>query len=37
MTRQFFDFGSQIEQNKRKSNGFPIYSKGNKPEHNTSR
>ena len=37
MTRQFFDFGSQIEQNERKSNGFPIYSKGTKPEHNTSR
>ena len=30
MTRRFFDFDSQIEQNERKSNGFPIYSKGDK-------
>ena len=37
MTRQFFDFDSQVEQNERKSNGFPIYTKGTKPEHNASR
>ena len=33
MTRRFFDFDSQIEQNERKSNGFPIYSEGTKPAH----
>ena len=38
MTRRFFDFDSQIEQNERKSNGFPFTQKGqNLPTVHTHR